>query len=59
MILVANLVPSASFCDKRKAIFFQNCSGENVVKLQGKHLFSKVISQIFRRNLLESLFNKA
>ena len=50
MILVGKVVPSASFRDNRKAIFFQNCSGDDLVQLQGKHLFSKDISQTFRSN---------
>ena len=31
MILVGKVVPSASFRDNRKAIFFQNCSGDDLV----------------------------
>ena len=60
MILVANPVPSASFRDEQKAIFFQNCYGDDVVQLKGKYLYSKDISQTFRNNhqlVLENFAN--
>ena len=37
MILITNLVPSSFFLQKRKAIVFQNCSGDNVYSF---HSFS-------------------
>ena len=58
--MIANPVPSASFRDKQKAIFFQNCYWDNVAQLQGKYLYSKDISQTFRNNhqlVLENFAN--
>ena len=59
MILAGNVISSASFRDKRKTIFLKNCSGDDVVQLQGKQLFSKDISQIFssHQRVLENFAN--
>ena len=56
MILVANLVPSASFCDERKAIFFKIALGRMLLSCR-VNICSARSFQTFRSNHLRVLEN--